>query len=104
MMAQDNNDIDIEHYVEIIEYFEAESDPEEQELWKYKTLIKLMEELKQARHVQERIKNSIIIMNALFDKNESPDEFTSRGINTTDLSNEDKEIFHTHLKKELLIQ
>lgn len=103
-MAQDNNNIDIKYYAQIIEYFETESDPEEQEFWKYKTLIKLMEELKQAKATPERIKNSIIIMHALFDKNDSPDEFTARGINTAELNNEDKEICHAQLRKELLIQ
>ena len=38
-MTQDKNDIDIKYYAQIIEYLEAESDPEEQELWKYKTRL-----------------------------------------------------------------
>ena len=63
-----------------------------------------MEELKQTRETQERIKNSIIIIHALFDKNDSPDEFTSRGINATELTKEDMEICHAQLRKELLIQ
>ena len=103
-MAQNEYDTEITQYAQIIEYFEDAPDPEELELWKYKTLIKLMQELKQARDAQERIKNSILIINALFDKTDTPDEFSTRGIQTTELSSEDKEIFHAHLKKELLIQ
>ena len=49
------------------------------------------------------IKNTIIIMHALFDKTESPDEYTSRGSQTTELSDDDKELCRAHLKKELLI-
>ena len=92
-MTQDND-----------EYFEEETDPEELELWKYKTLIKLMDDLKQAKHTQEMIKNSIIIMNALFDKTDTPDEFASRGTPATELSDMDKETCRAHLKKALLIQ
>ena len=103
-MAQGNDDIEIIHYAQIIEYFEDATDPEELELWKYNTLIKLMDDLKQARHTQEMIKNSIIIMNALFDKTDTPDEFTSRGTPATDLSDIDKETCRAHLKKALLIQ
>ena len=103
-MTQDNDDIEIIHYAQIIEYFEEETDPEELELWKYKTLIKLMDDLKQAKHTQEMIKNSIIIMNALFDKTDTPDEFTSRGTLATELSDMDKETCRAHLKKALLMQ
>jgi len=103
-MAQGKDDMEIRHYAQIIEYLEEESDPDELELWKCKTLIKLMEDLKQATQTQEMIKNSLIIMNALFDESGSVDEFTSRGTHSTELSTEDKEIYHAHLKKELLIQ
>ena len=102
-MAQDNNDLEIEYYAQIIEYFEEETDPKELELWKYKKLIRLMEELKQSKQTQVTIKNTIIIMHALFDKTESPDEYTSRGSQTTELSDDDKELCRAHLKKELLI-
>lgn len=102
-MAQDIDDIEIKHFAHIIEYFEDEDDPEALELWKYKTLIKLMDDLKQARHTQEMIKNSIIIINALFDETGSVDEFTLRGTPATELSDIDKEACRAHLKKELLI-
>ena len=103
MMAQDNNDLEIEYYAQIIEYFEEQTDPNELELWKYKKLIKLMEELKQTKQTEEKIKNTIIIMHALFDKTETPDEYTSRGSQITELSENDKKLCHAHLKKALLI-
>jgi len=102
-MVQYNNDLEIEYYAQIIEYFEEETDPKELELWKYKKLIKLMEELKQTRQTQEKIKNTIIIMHALFDETVSPDEYTSRGSQTTELSDDDKKVCHDHLKKALLL-
>jgi hypothetical protein len=103
-MTQDNNDIEIEYYAQIIEYFEEETDPNELELWKCKKLIKLMEELKQTKQTQEKIKNTIIIMHALFDKAKSPDEYTSRGFQITELSDDDKKACHENLKKAFLIQ
>ena len=102
-MAQDNNDLEIEYYAQIIEYFEEETDLKELELWKYKKLIQLMEELKQTKLPQEKIKNTIIIMHALFNKTEPPDEYTSRGSQTTELSDDDKKVCNEHLKKALLI-
>jgi hypothetical protein len=104
-MAQenkDNKDIEIKHYSQIIEYFEVETDPKEIELWKYKTLITLMDDLKQAKYTQEMIKNSLILMQAL--TNDSCDEYTSRGTHAAELSDHDKETCRAHLKKELLIQ
>ena len=102
-MAQNNNDLEIEYYAQIIEHFEEETDPKELELWQYKKLINLMEELKQTKLTQEKIKNTIIIMRALFDKAESPDEYTSRGSLITELSENEKEVCHVHLKKALLL-
>ena len=98
-MTQDNNDMEIEYYAQIIEYFEEETDPKELELWKYKKLIKLMEELKQTKQIQEKIKNTIIIMHALFDETETPDEYTSRGSQTAELSEADKKVCHDHLRR-----
>ncbi len=104
-MAQhnhDNNDIEITQYTHIIEYFDEEKDPEEMEIWKYKKLIKLMEDLKQAKHTQEMIKNSIIIMNAL--TTDPCDEYTTLGTNTAELSEDERDSYRSHLRKELLIQ
>ena len=102
-MAQDNDDLEVEYYAQIIEFFEEETNSKELELWKYKKLIQLMEELKQTKQTQEKVKNTIIIMHALFDKTETPDEYTSRGSQTTELSDYDKKVCHEHLKKALLI-
>ncbi len=101
-MAQNNNDIEIKRYTQIIEYFEEEKNPEQMELWKYKKLITLMEDLKQARQTQEMIKNTIILVNAL--TTDSFDEYTLAGTHTADLSDDERESYRSHMRKELLIQ
>ncbi len=103
-MSEKENEFEIKHYVEIIQYFESQDDPVHREIFRDTQLIELMDELKQDPEVQEVIKNSIVIINALVDKNAPSDLYDSSGNPRESLSEEEIEILKLNLKQDQQLQ
>ena len=102
-MTQNNHDTELNHYSEIIDFFEtSHSDSHEIEIWRSRQLIKLMDDLKHGRQTRDVVINSIIIMNALLEEIPA-DTFNSRGEDLEDLPLEEKAFFKNELEKEFLI-
>ncbi|MFX1397799.1 MAG: hypothetical protein ACFFAS_12245 [Promethearchaeota archaeon] len=99
-MPEKESEFEIKHYVEIIQYFDSEDDPINREMFRDVQLIELMNELKQDPEVQEVIKNSIVIINALVDKDAPSDLYNSTGNPREALSEEELEILKSNLKQE----
>ena len=96
--------------MDIIENFRyKDTDPVETEIWKNKSLIKLMELLEQSKNVEalDRTKNrrvvsnSLILIISLFE-DLPPDMFDNQGQDTSELSLEDRDILMSQLKDEYL--
>ena len=95
-------DFELEYYSKILDFFQNQKiSPEKLELWKYKFLMKLMDELKFTGN-KMLVKNALIIITSLFE-NVPPDMLNSRGNDSKQLSNKDREIYNVLLKSELLL-
>ncbi|MFX0136430.1 MAG: hypothetical protein ACFFDN_22505 [Candidatus Hodarchaeota archaeon] len=111
MNAHNNNDqLELEYYMDIIEKYRIKDmNPKETEIWKNKSLIKLMELLEKSKSIEEldRIKNrklvtnSLILIISLFE-DLPPDLFDNQGKDTSELSSEDRDILLSKLKDECL--
>jgi len=91
--------IEIDHYDEIVEYFEKEEDKINREIFRDKFLSNLMTKLKQEPETQDIVKNSIVIMNVLIDDSKPADIFDRIGLTKEELSEKDIEIIKKKLKK-----
>ncbi|MFX1398693.1 MAG: hypothetical protein ACFFAS_16815 [Promethearchaeota archaeon] len=100
------NDLDayeLRCYNEIIDYFLKENrDLVEVELWRDMKLIELMGKLKRNKALKHIITKAIIILNALSYNYPSDTSNFFKNSHKT-MSIKEKQIFHSTLKKELLI-
>ena len=97
---EDKNDIELKYYVEIVQYFDVEDDPDNREIFRDINLIDLMNELEQDSETKEFVKNSIVIMNVLIDKEAPPDTYYSIGHSQEQLSLEEQELLKSTLIEE----
>ena len=101
-MSIESEEIKLNRYIEIIDYFESGvKDPKELEIWRDVQLIRLMEELKQDITIQNFVRNSIILLNALFEDHPL-DTYNNQGRKTDKLSLADKDMYRLTLKRELI--
>ena len=98
--SKDLDDIEICTYVQIIEYFENEVNEDEREIFRDVKLIKLMDELKQDPTIQDVVKNSIVIMNAMMDEKNPPDTFNNIGRDINEISEEERNVLMQNLSKQ----
>ena len=95
----ENNNIELSHYLDIIERFQKEQlKGEETEIWKSQLLIELMDILENTENVL-LVRNSLILLISLFE-NIPPDLFNNRGIHANRL--EDREPLVSILEAEFL--
>ena len=100
-MSNTNNEKELNCYLEIIEFFQHQSqDPESIELWKDKSIMELMKVLKRTNN-KLLIRNALILMITLFE-HLPPDLFNNKGINTKILNKEDKESLKSILRTEFI--
>ncbi len=97
--SQENDTIEIKHYIQIVEYFEEENDQVNREIFRDKYLSNLMSQLKQDPETQNIVKNAIVIMNVLIDENKPPDRFNEIGLSKEQLTKKDVKILKKKLKK-----
>ncbi|MFX1257880.1 MAG: hypothetical protein ACFFAN_08480 [Promethearchaeota archaeon] len=88
-----------EIYSKILEIFFSEEGEETnlKEIWKNKSIIELMNNLKQNKD-KVLAKNALILLLSLFD-DAPPDCFSTRGNKLSKLSKEDKELAKSKLKE-----
>lgn len=92
---------DLERFLDIMRCFQDHSSSEEElEMWKYRTLIQLMDELEDHED-KEFVKNALIIITVLF-KITPADLYDSVGFELSELTNEKKEECLNILLDELL--
>jgi hypothetical protein len=90
-------------YEKILEYYQMqkEKDREEINLWKHRTIVKIMEIWNKTKSLT-LVRNSLILIISLFG-NIPPDPlFNNRGININLLSKDDRQILVDQLKGEFL--
>ncbi|TFF98180.1 MAG: hypothetical protein EU547_02300 [Promethearchaeota archaeon] len=76
----DNQTSKVDCYDIILNYFENSKDsPSQQEIWKNKVYLKLIEMLKEGKHDKDYIRNLFILVLNLFGENIPPDLYTNRG-------------------------
>ena len=95
--TEDKSDLETKYYIKIVKYFEEEDDIDNLEIFRDINLIDLMNEFEQDPETQEIVKNSIVIMNALINKEMPPDSYSSRGSSPEQLSIEEKELLKSNL-------
>ncbi|MHA1293685.1 MAG: hypothetical protein ACTSQJ_13585 [Promethearchaeota archaeon] len=96
-----NDENEMKCYLKILNYFQKKSDKREDiELWKSKSLMKLMDILMRTQN-RKLITNALILMITLFE-NIPPDIYNNRGIHINRLSGKDKRALISALKEEFL--
>lgn len=100
-MSTTNNDLEIEYYTKILNFFKNQPSTEEAvEIWKNKSLIELMKVLERTEN-KELAKNAIIILISLFERM-PPDLYNNRGKNANLIDKKDKELYLKLMKSEFL--
>ena len=103
MESYDNND-ELENicYEKILNIFnkQKEMGRDELNLWKHRTIIKIMDVWNQTKNMT-LVRNSLILMISLFG-NIPPDIYNNRGININLLSETDREVLVGQLRSEFL--
>lgn len=100
-MSNTNNDLEIECYTKIIDFFKSQpSNKEAIEIWKNKSLIELMKVLERTKN-KELVQNAIIMLISLFEQL-PPDLYNNRGINTNSINEKQKKAYLELLKSEFL--
>jgi len=102
-MNKSNNcdNSEFEYYSSIIEFFQNQNvNKETIEIWKSKSLIKLMKVLERSNK-KEFVKNAIVVILSLFEEH-PPDIYTSRGTNVNSLDNGEKGSYISILKTEFI--
>ena len=98
-------DNELFHYVKMIDFFQNQmKDPEKAEVWKNKALIRLMDLIDlmgDSKH-DGFVQNGLILLMAISDDNPA-DIYSSRGIDTAQLSPEEKREFISLMKTEVLL-
>ncbi|MBY9016698.1 MAG: hypothetical protein KGD68_13475 [Candidatus Lokiarchaeota archaeon] len=102
MNKSDNCDnSEFEYYSSIIEFFQNQNANRETiEIWKSKSLIKLMKVLERSSK-KEFVKNAILVILSLFDEN-PPDIYNCRGKNVNSIDNGEKRSYKSILKTEFI--
>ena len=78
-MSNTNNEKELSYYLEIIEFFQTQTqDSESTELWKDKSIMELMKVLKRTNN-KLLIRNALILLITLFE-HLPPDLFNNKGI------------------------
>ncbi len=100
-MCTSDNESELKYYLEIIEFFQKHSpDAENIELWKDKSLMKLMKVLKRTKN-KLLVRNALILMISLFE-HLPPDLFNNKGISANLLNKEEKSFLKSILKTEFM--
>ncbi|MFX1277396.1 MAG: hypothetical protein ACFFBP_04660 [Promethearchaeota archaeon] len=102
--SHDQNNVEINHYVEIIEFFEAEDDKNKREIFRDKYLSSLMTILKQNPNAQNIVKNCIVIMNVLINDTIPPDRYNRIGWDREDLSRKDAKLLKKMLRHSIAVK
>lgn len=101
IMTQNNEDFELDYYQNILDYFQNRRfDKISTEIWKSKTYIKLMKILERTKN-KEYVKNAILVILSLFEDN-PPDIYNNQGINSNNISPQDRESFKSILKSEFI--
>ena len=101
IMTQNNEDFELDYYQNILDYFQNRRiDKKSTEIWKSKTYIKLMKILERTKN-KEYVKNAILVILSLFEDN-PPDIYNNQGINSNNISPQDRESFKSILKSEFI--
>jgi hypothetical protein len=96
-----SDELEIDYYLEIIEYFQKEKvSKEEIEIWIDKSIIELMKYLKRTQD-RTLVANALILILSLFE-NIPPDTYNNRGVNINRISPIDKRSIIENLKNEFL--
>jgi len=100
-MSTTNNDLEIEYYIKILNFFKNQPSTEETvEIWKNKSLIELMKVLERTEN-KELAKNAIIILISLFERL-PPDLYNNRGKNANLIDKKEKKLYLKLMKSEFL--
>ena len=101
IMTQNNNDIELDYYQNIIDYFENKQiDRVSTEIWKSKTYIKLMKVLERTQN-KEYVRNAILMILSLFE-DKPPDFYNNQGTDSNSLNSEERKSLKTILKSEFI--
>ncbi|MFW9989123.1 MAG: hypothetical protein ACFFC3_10740 [Candidatus Odinarchaeota archaeon] len=96
-----NDEFELEFYLKIVDFFQKENtNSENKEIWKNKSIIELMNLLKQTQDYKF-IANALILLLSLFE-HEPPDLYANRGYHINNISEKDKRILISELKNEFL--
>jgi len=100
-MKINTNGEELDFYLKIIDYFQNEKvDKEQTEIWKNKSIIKLMKYLKRTQN-RTLVTNALILILSLFE-DIPPDIYNNRGVNFNRISERDKRFLIEDLKDEFL--
>ena len=95
------DELELDFYLQIIDYFQKEKvDKEQTEIWKNKSIIKLMKYLKRTQN-RTLVTNALILILSLFE-DIPPDIYNNRGVNFKRISERDKRFLIEDLKEEFL--
>jgi len=97
-----HNDEEIDCYEKILQFFNQQQflSKENKNLWKSRSLIKIMEVWSRTRNLT-LVRNSLILLISLFE-NVPPDLYNNRGVDIQLLSKKDRDSFMSELKDEFL--
>ena len=98
-MTITNDDLEMKYYSKILDFYQNQNDDKEAiEIWKSKSYIELMQVLKRTNN-KNLVKNAIILILSLFEE-KSVDIYDSSGLSVSELKQEDKKSYISHLRTE----